>query len=247
MKIKKVNILLIGFVCLINTSLLAGEKSVKMGTGYKAYTLNSHNSILHSGRYFYGGYSYEFGSKFKNKVQFQISNSNREVDYDLTYVSAATAANIYYDLAIKTLSLKNSTHYVGANIGNDFNLNFFPKLDNDNFLWFNQSFAGLSIMSKFQLKNKARIDFNAHIPIFSNIVFNRMDRFSSEVPGNRPIQSYSGFSKKLFNSNAEVGYVYSKFGIKWGAYYQYEINQFGQKSNSKLSGEAHSVSLRILY
>ena len=155
------NILLTGLLCLVTSVLLAGEKSAKFGSGYKAYEFSSHNSLLHSGRYFYGGYSYAFGDQFRNKVQFQISNSNREIDLDLTYVSAATAANIFYDIGIRTINLKKSTHYFGAYIGNDFNLNFFPKLDNKNFMWFNQSFTGVSTMSQFKLMNNTRIEFSS--------------------------------------------------------------------------------------
>lgn len=244
---QKLNIFLIGLFCLLNIALLGVEKSVKFGSGYKAFTLNTHKSLIHSGRYFYGGYSYEFGDKFKNKVQFQVSNSNREINLDLPYISAATAINIYYDWTIKTVSFKNSMHFIGANIGNDFNLNFFPKLDNKNFLIFNQSFFGLSMMSKFNLKNNSRVDFNTHIPIYSIMAFSRVDRFSSENPDEKTVNTYSGFAKKLFNSNAELGYLFPKFGLIWGIYYQYEINKFEKKASSKLYGEAHSLSLRIIY
>ena len=215
--------------------------------GYKTFEFTSHNNLIHSGRYLYGGFSYEFGTKYLNRVQFQVSNSNREVKLDILYVSAATAANIYYDFAIQTISLKNSKHYFGFHIGNDFNLNFFPKIDARNLLWFNQSFAGISMMNKYKLNSNNSIDFSTHVPIISTILYNRLNRLTSEIPGNRSVQSYSGFSNKLFNADAEIGYIFSKFGFGWGIYYQIEINRMNEKTSNRLTGLAQSVSIRIIY
>ena len=102
-------------------------------------------------------------------------------------------------------------------------------------------------MSKWKLKKNNRIDFSSHIPIFSTLLYNRLNRLTSEIPGNRSIQSYSGFSNKLLNADAEIGYIFSKFGFGWGIYYQVEINRMNETSSSRLTGIAQSVSLRIIY
>lgn len=59
----------------------AGEKFLKSGVGYKAFSDNNHNINYHTGRYFYGGYGVTFGNTNKQTFQLQISNSNREVEY----------------------------------------------------------------------------------------------------------------------------------------------------------------------
>ncbi len=247
MNLKRRDIILTGVFCLVYTFLFSTEKYVKYGMGYKTFEFTSHNNLIHSGRYLYGGFSYEFGNKYLNRIQFQVSNSNREMMLDILYVSAATAINIHYDFAIQTISLKKSRHYFGLHVGNDFNLNFFPKIDSRNLLWFNQSFTGLSLMSKYKLKNNNRIDFSSHIPVISTLLYNRLNRLTSEIPGNRSIQSFSGFSNKLFNADAEIGYIFSKFGFDWGVYYQIEINRMNETSSNRLKGIAQSASLRIIY
>jgi len=245
--LKRKDIILTSFFCLVNTFLFSTEKYVKCGIGYKTFEFTSHNKLIHSGRYFYGGFSYEFGNSYLNRVQFQVSNSNREIMLDILYVSAVTAINLHYDFAIQTFSLKKSNHYFGLHLGNQFNLNFFPKIDHRNLLWFNQSFMGISVMSKWKLKKNNRIDFSSHIPIFSTLLYNRLNRLTSEIPGNRSIQSYSGFSKKLLNADAEIGYIFSKFDLSWGIYYQVEINRMNETNRSRLTGIAQSVSLRVIY
>jgi len=243
----KRNILLTGVFCLVLHPLIAGEKSVKFGIGYKAYELNKNEKIIHSGRYFHGGYSYQFGNKFRNKVQFQISNSNREITLEFPYVSAATAANIYYDLNYRIITSKHSEHYIGAYLGDDFNLNFFPQVDHKNFVWENQTMIGISSMNNINFNKSNRIDFNFHIPIYSNIVFNKMDRFDGKVPKDLPAKHFMGFRKQLLNSNWELGYVFNKYGILFGIYYQGEYNYTSNTLNEGSSSSAHSASLRIIY
>ena len=248
MNFKRKNIILAGLFCLVCTFLFSREKQIKCGIGFKAFEFASHNNFIHSGKYLHGGFSYEFGNQFLHRVQFQVSNSNREIKLDIPYISAATAANIYYDFVIQSISLKNSRHYFGLHIANDFNLNFFPKIDTRNLLWFNQSFTGISIMSKYKLnKNYNRIDFCTHIPIISTILYNRLNRLTSEIPENSPIQSYSGLANKLFNADAEIGYVFSKYGFSWGIYYQIELNIIHETASNRLTGIAQSASLRIIY
>ena len=79
-KIKK-NIAFTGILFLSISALFAGEKSIKLGSGYKVYNLTSHDFHIHSGRYFYGGYSHEFGKQAKQKFQFQTLNVTKTLDY----------------------------------------------------------------------------------------------------------------------------------------------------------------------
>ena len=215
--------------------------------GNKNYELTSHKNSLHSGKYFYGGFSYEFGDKFLKILQFQVSNSNRQMELDISYISAATAGNIYYDFAIKTVSFKKTSNYLGFHLGNDFNLNFFPKIDDKNLLWFNQTFTGISLINKYKFSSTKRIDFNTHIPILSSIIYNRFDRLNGKVPNKESVKSYSGFMDKLFNANTEIGYVFSKYGLHWGVYYQFEINRMNETVSNRLTSRASSISLRLIY
>jgi hypothetical protein len=241
------NILLAGIFCLVSTYSKAGEKSVKFGIGYKDYALNENDKLIHSGRYFHGGYSYQFGNEFRNKVQFQISNSNRELTLDFPYVSAATAGNIYYDFNYRVITCKNSEHYIGGYLGNDYNLNFFPKIDSKNFYWENQTMIGLSSMNNINFKKSNRLDFNIHLPMYSTIIFNRMGRFDGEVPKDLPASHFSGFRDRLLNYNWELGYVFTKYGFTFGFYYQREYNFTSGTLNGGSESSAHSISLRIIY
>jgi hypothetical protein len=215
--------------------------------GNKNFELFSHESLLHSAKYFYGGFSYEVGDKFLKIVQFKVSNSNREIELDIVYVSAATTVNTYCDFAIKSISYKKMTNYLGLHLGNDFNLNFFPKIDDKNLLWFNQTFTGISFINKYNFSSTNRIDFNMHIPILSSITYNRFDRLTGEVPKNRSVRSYSGFMDKLFNADTEIGYVFSKYGLNWGVYYQFELNRMSESVSNRLTSKANSVSIRVIY
>lgn len=152
-KIKK-NIAFTGILFLSISALFAGEKSIRLGSGYKVYNLPSHDFYFHSGRYFYGGYSHEFGKQPKQKFQFQIANSNRELELAIPYISAATNIDISYEINFKAFSTKKSKHYFGVYTENSFQLNFFPKIDNKNFMWQNQSSIGISSSSSYKLKKK---------------------------------------------------------------------------------------------
>tara|TARA_Y100000589_G_scaffold241231_1_gene228775 strand:+ start:1892 stop:2566 length:675 start_codon:yes stop_codon:yes gene_type:complete len=223
------------------------EKNVKYGVGYKTFYLNSKKNSIHSGKYFYGGFSYQFGDKYLNKIQFQVSNSNREIFQDILYISAATAGNIYYDIAFKSISLKKTTNYIGLHLGNDFNLNFFPKIDEKNLFWLNQTFMGISFLNRYYLSEEVWIELNTHIPVISRIIYNKFDRLTSKIPNSKSVKSYSGSINKLFNAHTELGYNFSSYGLKWGVYYQLEINSMSETKTNKLNSYANSVSLRIIY
>lgn len=155
-KIEK-NIVLVGILFLSISALFAGEKSIRLGSGYKVYNLPSHDFYFHSGRYFYGGYSHEFGKQAKQKFQFQIANSNREIELTLPYISAATSIDVSYEINFKAFNTKKSKHYFGVFTENSFQLNFFPKIDNKNFMWQNQSSVGFSSSNSYKLKKKELI------------------------------------------------------------------------------------------
>lgn len=247
MSLVRKHIFLTIFFCLVTLLTFAGEKTIKLGTGYKQIQNGSHKANLHSGRYFNGGYSYLFGDAIKQKVQFQISNSNREIELDIPYISAATGVNLFYDLNFRTIKTNKFENNVGGSVGNDFSLNFFPKVDRNNFLWESQAIGSLSSLNSYFLNEKSRIDFNFRIPIYSTIFLNRIDRLTNEVPGNLPASNYMGSVNKLFNCNFEVGYVISKYGVKFGCFYQGDYNRVGQNKSRRITSSAHSVSLRILY
>ncbi len=247
MNYKRKNTILTGFFCLIFISLFSGEKSVKYGVGNKTFKFNSDKNLIHSGKYFYGGFSYQFGDKYLNKIQFQVSNSNREIFLDISYISAATAGNIYYDIAVKSIPLKKTTNYFGVHLGNDFNLNFFPRIDDKNLLWLNQTFMGISLINKYYFSEENRIELNTHIPIISTIIYNKFDRLTSKIPKNKSVKSYSGSVNKLFNAHTEIGYIFSSYGLKWGFYYQLERNIMNETKTNQLTSNANSVSLRIIY
>ena len=100
---------------------------------------------------------------------------------------------------------------------------------------------------KFLQTKKKRIDLNFQIPVYSNILYSRFDRFSGEIPDNRPIQNYNGSILKLFNPNYELGYIIPKWGMKMGAYYQGEFNVVGKQKHNRVYNYAHSLSLRVIY
>ena len=155
-KIKK-NIAFTGILFLSISALFAGEKSIKLGSGYKVYNLTSHDFHIHSGRYFYGGYSHEFGKQAKQKFQFQIANSNRELELDVPYISASTSIDVSYEINFKAFGTKKSKHYFGVYTENSFQLNFFPKIDKKNLIWQNQSSVGISSLNSCNLKKKELI------------------------------------------------------------------------------------------
>lgn len=247
MSLVRKHIFLTGFFCLVSLLNFAGEKSIKFGSGYKQIKHSSHKVLFHSGRYFNGGYSYLFGDAIKQKIQFQISNSNREIELDLPYVSASTGLNLFYDVNFRTIQTNKFENYLGLSIGNDFSLNFFPQIDTKNFLWESQAIGSISSLNSFSINKNQRIDLNFRIPFYSGIFFNRIDRLSSEVPNNMPATHYRGSIKKLLNANYELGYVVSKLGVKFGLYYQAEFNRIGQRVSRRVVSSAHSLSLRILY
>ena len=74
------NILLTGVFCLVLHPLIAGEKSVKFGIGYKAYELNKNEKLIHSGRYFHVATpinsEINLETKFNFKFQTQTEKSH---------------------------------------------------------------------------------------------------------------------------------------------------------------------------
>ncbi len=247
MSLVRKHIFLAGYFCLVTILSFAGEKVIMIGSGYKQIKYGSHNTTLHSGRYFNGGFSFLTEGKTKQKVQFQVSNSNRELNLDLPYVSASTGINLFYDLSFRTIKTKSFENHSGIFIGNEFLLNFFPRFDNKNFLWENYSMTGISSLNSLNLKRNARVDLNFRIPFYTNVIFNRMDRFSGDVPGDAPAIQYGGSLKKVLNVKYELGYVKSKFGLKLGLYYQGEFIKAGRTPYTKVNTLTQSLSLRILY
>lgn len=220
---------------------------MKIGMGYQGFTNNISQKLIHSGKYFYGGYYYQFGEKFRNKIQFQVANSNREMKFDFPYVSAATSLAIYYDLNYRIKTTKKSAHYLGCYFGDFFTLNFFPRIDHENFLWENQFLLGLSSMNNIRINHSKRIDINFRLPVFTSIHFNKMDRFDGDVPYDLPSNWVNGSFMKLLNAQYEIGYVFGTQGFTFGIYYQEEHNMTENTLYGGFQATAHSISFRIIY
>lgn len=228
-------------------SAFAGEKSIKLGAGYNAFKLVSHDSYLHSGRYFYGGFNNSFGKNEQHFMQFQIANSNRELEIDLPYVSASTDFALNYAYLITVAKNKNSMHQVGPNVSTNAFLNFFPHIDAQNFTWQSQNSIGLRGSHSFKLKANKTFELNYEIPLYSTFTFNKMDRFSGDVPSDRPNITYTGFANTIFNSNVEAGITFNYLGMKWGTFYQLKYNRFGETASDRVINTAQSINLRVFY
>lgn len=241
------NIISVVLLLILPTGLIAGEKFVKAGAGYKAFTEPTHKVYHHSGRYFYSGYGVTFGEKLLQTLQFQLSNSNRQVEYDLPYVSASTAVDVSHEFNFNIANFKNSKHYIGPYVGNSFSLNFFPKVDNQNFVWQNFASVGISTRNRFKLNGLYQVDFNAQVPLYSVMALNRFDRFSGENPTNTPMITDKAFVNRIFKPFTELGLITEKWGLSFGAYYQTELNYYSRLQGSDVFTFAHSLSLRLIY
>lgn len=240
---------------LIGTSSLAfaGEQVIKVGAGYKSFKGSTHNSILHSGKAFSLGYGYSYGNKMLNHFQFQVSNSSKEVQYDLVYVSANSNIDLSQEFNFPFIKMGKFTNYTGLYFANNFSLNFFPKIDPDNFTWENQLISGFSTRNSYQLSNKESIDLNIQIPIYSFFLSHRHDRLTGDLPQTnrtlwQAIDKQTGFANKLFMPNIELGYQRNIVGtVKLGIFYQVNLNWYERKNGYKVSSKAHILSLRITY
>jgi len=233
--------------------VLAGEQTIKLGAGYKSFNGSYHNTKLHSGKYFSLGYGYSYGSKMKNHFQFQVSNSNKEVDYELKYVSANTNLDISQEFNFQCYKKGKFSNYSGIYFANSFDLNFFPSIDTENFIWENHLMTGLSLRNSYQLTKNSSIDLNVQIPIYSFALSYRLDRFDGELPQtNRSLlesmDKQVGFGNQLFKPNFEIGYVKKIVGtIKFGAFYQARLNWYERQNGNRTNSNAHVLSFRITY
>lgn len=231
----------------------AGVQTIKFGSGYKYVNATFHNNKLHSGRYFALGYGYTFGNKIQNHFQFQISNSNKEVFYEIPYVSANTNLDISQEFNFPCYKKGNFINYSGLYFGNSFDLNFFPIVDRKNFIWENHLISGLSSRNIYQLSIKSSININIQIPIYSFAFSNSLNRFDGERPQTnvslwKSMDKQIGFVDQLFKPNFEIGYVtYLIKKIKSGVFYQTRCNWYERENGIRTKSIAHVISLRITY
>lgn len=232
---------------------LGGEQTIKVGAGYKDYKAGGHNLVFHAGRYFYGGYGYSFGKNLSHKFQFQVANSNREVEYELPYVTANTNIDITQEFNFNIYNKGKFQFKAGGFIGNSLSLNFFPIIDTENFIWENLMMTGISSQSNYTLDSKNKILFNFQIPIYSYFLSHRFDRFDGEAPETtldtwEIMDKQNGFANKLFKPTFELGYEHNVFSkSKFGIFYQGEYNWYSRGSGFRTRANAHSLSLRISY
>lgn len=232
---------------------MAGEQTIKAGVGYKYLNSAFHNNKLHSGRYFSLGYGYSYGTKMQNYFQFQISNSNKEVNYELPFVTANTNLDISQEFNFPCYKKGKFTNHSGFYFNNSFDLNFFPVIDRENFIWENHLITGLSFRNLYQLKSKSSINLNIQIPVFSSALSHRLDRFDGELPQtNRSLwesmDKQLGFVDQLFKPNFEIGYVKNIVStIKAGVFYQARFNWYERQNGYRTNSKAHIISLRITY
>lgn len=235
-----------------STSSLAGEQTIKLGFGYKEYKAGGHALTYHSGRYFHAGYGYSFGKNLSHKFQFQVSNSNREVQYELPYVTASTNLDVQQEFNFPILSIGKYSMQAGGFIGNSFSLNFFPLIDNNNFIWENLMLTGISSRNSFITSTKGSLELNFQIPLFSYFLSHRFDRFTGEAPKTslstwEIMDKQIGSINKLFKPTLELGYEHKIKVAKLGFYYQAEPNRYVRKNGSQTRTNTHSLSLRITY
>jgi hypothetical protein len=233
--------------------VLAGEQTIKVGAGYKYFNAAFHNNKLHSGRYFSLGYGYSYGRKMNNHFQFQIANSNKEVNYELPYVSANTNLDISQEFNFPGYNKGKFTNYTGFYFNNSFDLNFFPIVDRKNIIWENHLVTGLSFRNQYKLNEKTSINLNIQLPVFSSALSYRLDRFDGALPHtNRSLwesmDKQLGFVDQLFKPNFEIGYVKNIVStVKAGIFYQGRFNWYERQNGYRTKSNAHIISLRITY
>lgn len=237
----------------VSSSCFGGEKTIKAGVGYKEYKAGGHGLVFHAGRYFYGGYGYAFGKDLSHYFQFQVANSNREVEYDLPYVTANTNIDIIQEFNFKLYSKGRFNIKTGGYLGNSLSLNFFPIIDTENFIWENLIVSGISSQSKYAINEKQYMQLNLQIPVFSYFLSHRFDRFDGNAPESE-LSSWEltekqiGFANKLFKPTLEIGYNHIvTSAMRLGIYYQAEFNWYKKTNGSRTTANAHSLSLRISY
>ena len=189
----------------------------------------------------------------KNHFQFQISNSNKEVVYELPYVSANSNIDISQEFNFPCLKKGKFSNYSGVYFNNSFDLNFFPIIDKDNFIWENHLITGLSFRNQYQLTKNSNINLNIQIPIYSIALSHRLDRFDGELSQtNRSLwnsmDKQAGFVNQLFKPNFEIGYVKIIIKtIKAGVFYQARLNWYERQNGYRTVSNAQVLSLRITY
>tara|TARA_B100000795_G_C22794207_1_gene438512 strand:+ start:610 stop:1380 length:771 start_codon:yes stop_codon:yes gene_type:complete len=232
---------------------LAGDQTIKIGLGYKHFEASTHNNTIHSGKDLSIGYGYSYGEKMLNHFQFQVSNSSKEVKYELPYVSANSNINLSQEFNFPFFTKGKLTNHTGIYFANNFSLNFFPQIDRNNFTWENQLIAGLSTRNSYKLTDKKSIALNIQIPIYSLFLSHRLHRLTGDLPQSNlslwnAMDKQTGLANKLFMPNLEIGYqINIVASIKAGIFYQANCNWYQRENGYRINSKAHIISLRITY
>lgn len=244
---------LLALLIVSSSPLFGGIQTIKVGAGYKSFQSKAHNNIIHSGKNISLGYGYTYGKKMLNHFQFQVSNSSREVQYDLPFVSANSNLDISQEFNFPIIIKSKFKSHSGFYIANSFSLNFFPRINRDDFIWENQIISGLSSRNSYQINSKSSINLNIQLPIYSLFIAHQLDRLTGDLPPtNQSIweaaDKQSGSVNKLFMPNVEMGFQYKVLqSLKAGFFYQANLNHYERRNGYRVSSNSHLISLRITY
>ncbi len=230
---------LIFILLFAHLDLYCVEKSMVFGFGSKLY--ENDNIIIHKARYIQGGYYYQFGDKYLNKFQFNVSNSSKEIELKIPYVTASTAFNVTYDFNFNIINNKSIKFYLGGYLSDNLILNFFPEVDKNDFDVINQSLMGISINNNFMLDNDISICLNLYLPVYHLTISNKVDRFIFENDGVENNVS-EGFYKKI-NFNSEIGLKSNKYNL--GIFYLLNYNKIINTKIGDLNEITNSLNIRI--
>ena len=232
-------LILIGLL-LTHLDLYCVEKSMVLGLGNKFYT-NYNNIVIHKARYIQGGYCYQFGNKYLNKFQFNVSNSSKEIELKIPYVTASTCFNIMYDFNLNIIDNKSMKIYLGGYLSDNFILNFFPEVDKNDFDIINQNLIGFSLDNNFMISDDINICFNLYLPVYHLTISNKVDRFIFENDGDKSNIS-EGFYK-IINFNSEIGIKLNKYNL--GIFYLLNYNKIIDTKIGNLNEHTNSLNIRI--
>lgn len=234
-------LILIGLL-LTHLDLYSVEKSVSLGFGNKLYK-TSNGVIPHKAKYIQGGYSYQFGDKYLNKFQTNVSNSSKEIKLEIPYVTASTLANLTYDINFKFIDNKSMDIYLGTYLSNNFILNFFPKVNKSKLDLINQSLVGVSSNNNFILDKNITLCLNVRIPIYYLSVSNKLDRFRFESDGMKYNVNKGNY--KCLNGNGEIGLILNKYNL--GLFYSFNYNKIIDSRIGTLNEYTNFLNIRFLY
>jgi hypothetical protein len=222
--------------------LYSVEKSISLGFGNKLYK-TSNGVIPHKAKYIQGGCSYQFGDKFLNKFQTNVSNSSKEIKLEIPYVTASTILNISYDINFKLIDNKLMNIYLGPYLSNNLILNYFPITDEDKFDVINQGLLGISSNNIFTLYDNISLCLNFKIPFYYTSLSNKLDRFRFESDGMSNNINRGSYSNLI--GNGEIGVILNKYNL--GLIYSFNYNKIIDSRIGTLNEYTNFLNIRFFY